>query len=45
MATATHETRLAMSELAARNLVAALTGATPEAMVNAEALGRMPIRS
>jgi len=36
--TATHETRLAMSELAARNVVAALTGATPEAMVNPEAL-------
>jgi phosphoglycerate dehydrogenase-like enzyme len=37
MATATHETRLAMSELAARNVVAALTGGTPEAMVNPEA--------
>jgi lactate dehydrogenase-like 2-hydroxyacid dehydrogenase len=44
MATATHETRLAMSELAARNVVAALTGGTPEAMVNPEALRTVPVR-
>ena len=34
---ATGETRRAMAELAARNLVAALTGGRPEAMVNPEA--------
>lgn len=34
----TTETRLAMIELAARNLIAAVTGGTPEAMVNPEAL-------
>jgi lactate dehydrogenase-like 2-hydroxyacid dehydrogenase len=45
MATATHETRLAMSELAARNVVAAVTGDTPEAMVNPDVLGRVPARS
>jgi lactate dehydrogenase-like 2-hydroxyacid dehydrogenase len=38
MATATHETRQAMCELAGRNLIAAVTGGTPEAMVNPEAL-------
>ncbi len=38
MATATHETRKAMCELAGRNLIAAVTGGTPEAMVNPEAL-------
>ena len=37
---ATTDTRRAMAELAARNLVAALTGSTPEAMVNPEALSR-----
>lgn len=36
----TTETRRAMAELAARNLVAAVTGAEPEAMVNPEARGR-----
>lgn len=35
---ATTETRRAMAELAARNLVAAVTGGTPECMVNPEAL-------
>ena len=35
---ATVETRLAMIELAARNLVAAVSGGTPEAMVNPDAL-------
>ena len=35
---ATTETRQAMAELAARNIVAALTGGTPECMVNPEAL-------
>lgn len=35
---ATVETRLAMAELAARNLVAAVTGGTPECVVNPEAL-------
>jgi glyoxylate reductase len=39
MATATAETRQAMCELAARNLIAAVTGGTPEAMVNPSALG------
>lgn len=34
---ATTETRQAMAELAARNIVAALTGGTPECMVNPEA--------
>lgn len=34
---ATAETREAMAALAARNLIAALTGGTPEAMVNPEA--------
>lgn len=34
----TTETRLAMIELAARNLIAAVTGGTPEAMVNPEVL-------
>jgi glyoxylate reductase len=43
--TATHETRLAMAELAARNIVAALTGATPEAMVNPAALERAAARA
>jgi glyoxylate reductase len=36
---ATTETRQAMAELAARNIVVALTGGTPECMVNPEALG------
>jgi lactate dehydrogenase-like 2-hydroxyacid dehydrogenase len=36
IASGTTETRLAMVELAARNLIAAVTGATPEAMVNPE---------
>lgn len=36
----TTETRRAMAELAARNLVAAVTGAEPEAMVNPQARGR-----
>ncbi len=35
---ATTETRQAMAELAARNIVAALSGGTPECMVNPEAL-------
>lgn len=35
---ATVETRQAMAELAARNIVAALTGGVPEAMVNPEVL-------
>ena len=35
---ATVETRLAMIELATRNLIAAVTGDTPEAMVNPEVL-------
>lgn len=35
---ATVETRQAMAELSARNLIAGLTGGTPEAMVNPEAL-------
>jgi glyoxylate reductase len=40
---ATVETRRAMIELAARNTIAALTGGTPEAMVNPEALAhRVP---
>jgi glyoxylate reductase len=38
MGTATVETRQAMAELCGRNLVAAVTGATPEAMVNPEVL-------
>jgi glyoxylate reductase len=36
----TVETRRAMVELAARNIIAALTGGTPEAMVNPEVLER-----
>jgi len=39
---ATTETRQAMAELAARNVVAALTGGTPECMVNPEAIRRSP---
>ena len=39
---ATAETRQAMAELAARNLVAALTGGTPACMVNPEALQGSP---
>ncbi|MGI8551321.1 MAG: 2-hydroxyacid dehydrogenase [Dehalococcoidia bacterium] len=35
---ATAETRQAMAELSARNLIAAISGGTPEAMVNPEAL-------
>ena len=42
---ATTETRQAMAELAARNVVAALTGGTPECMVNPEALRTAPTRS
>jgi len=38
MASGTAETRMAMVELAARNLVAGVTGGTPEAMVNPEVL-------
>lgn len=38
IASATVETRRAMIELAVRNLVAAMTGGTPEAMVNPQAL-------
>lgn len=38
MASGTEETRQAMAELAGRNLVAAVTGGRPEAMVNPEAL-------
>ena len=38
MATATTETRLAMAERCGRNLIAAVTGKLPEAMVNPEAL-------
>lgn len=41
---ATVETRRAMIELATRNTIAALTGGTPEAMVNPEALAhRVPV--
>lgn len=36
---ATTETRQAMAELAARNVVAAVTGAAPECVVNPEAVG------
>lgn len=38
MATATVETRRAMTELAVRNLIATVTGGTPETPVNPEAL-------
>ncbi|HEY8837803.1 MAG TPA: D-glycerate dehydrogenase [Dehalococcoidia bacterium] len=38
IASGTVETRRAMVELAARNLIAAVTGGTPETMVNPEAL-------
>ncbi|MHB8573749.1 MAG: 2-hydroxyacid dehydrogenase [Dehalococcoidia bacterium] len=38
MATATVETRQAMAERCGRNLIAAVTGGVPEAMVNPEAL-------
>jgi glyoxylate reductase len=38
MASAAVNTRIAMAELAARNLIDGLTGKTPEAMVNPEAL-------
>ncbi len=37
IASAARETRVAMAELSARNLIAALRGETPEAMVNPEA--------
>jgi glyoxylate reductase len=40
IASGTTETRLAMVELAGRNLIAAVTGGTPEAMVNPEAVAR-----
>jgi phosphoglycerate dehydrogenase-like enzyme len=38
MATATHETRLAMRELAVRNLLAVLAGKAPPACVNPRVL-------
>ena len=41
---ATTETREAMAALAGRNLVAALTGGTPEAMVNPQARAVTPVR-
>lgn len=37
IASAARDTRIAMAELSARNLIAALTGKAPEAMVNPEA--------
>ncbi len=37
---ATHETRFAMAELATDNLIAALTGGTPKAMVNPQVRSR-----
>jgi gluconate 2-dehydrogenase len=42
IASATHRTRRAMAELAADNLIAALTGATPPTPVNP---GVLPLRS
>ena len=42
---ATTETREAMAALAARNLIAALTGGTPEAMVNPQALLALRVHS
>ncbi len=43
IASATVATRRAMAELAADNLIAALTGGTPPAPINPEVLGRMRV--